>query len=166
MATSKAATGEDESRSSALTARQFCQALIAWLVALHGIRVIFPKNSEDINAMQEVIAELNKEVTRILESGSYSNDPTWIYRLADLSDSLAPSITGGMDGFEEALRNLQSSATFCPNPRYERIELDLPEAFARDYLATLPVPIREIVEKAGLAFVRARQEVSEETKSG
>ncbi|WP_184204694.1 hypothetical protein [Prosthecobacter dejongeii] len=53
---------------------------------------------------------------------------------------------------ETALRNMQLSLTAAPNPFYEEISFDIPQAFATSLFEQLAPADRNIVIQAGDAY--------------
>jgi hypothetical protein len=133
-----------------LTSAEFARGFVALLISSDRT-AIEPQNPRDREGFYRVYELVQQELTELKEANR--RDTRWYEGLVDIRNALKPSNNGAFDGIERLLRDLQLSMTSCPNPYYEEIALTVSKPYAQSVLKKFPDNARQLVEKAGQAFL-------------
>lgn len=148
-------TQPDDTTQIALDTERFMRGFVAKLLQLDE-SALQPRNLEDRLGFRRVLDVLEEEIAKLRRKGR----PSRLYvDLVRLRNNLSPSNVGAFDNFETALRDLQLSATDCPNPFYDEIVFTVSRPNAEATLAELPEEYRLLIEKAAKAFVNEKSSV-------
>lgn len=147
---------KDKMLEITLDTERFTRGFVAQLFQLDA-SALQPRKREDRLGFRRVLDVLEEEIAKLQAEGRRSR----LYvDLVRLRNELSPSNIGAFDNFETALRDLQLSATDCPNPFYEEIIFTVSRPNAEATLAELPEEYRLLIEKAAKAFVNEKSSVA------
>lgn len=138
----------------ALSPSSFFKAWVSALV-VKGERAIAPDQPATREALDAVRKFLDGRALASESRGNADEEFTFL----DLRNQFLPTNTGAYDGVERALRNLQTSLVMSPNPDYEEIVLEVPQALASSLINSLSDQEREFVQHAANAYLDTKREV-------
>lgn len=131
----------------------FAEGFVAKLIT-SGTSYVQPHSFTDRKGFQKVAETIDQSVNELRID---PNQNRVLYRqLVRLRNDLQSSNAGSFDVFETALRNLQASLTASPNPYYEEISFNASPSYAQSLLDRLNQTQQELVNKAVIAFLKAR----------
>ena len=149
MSTELALSGTSESDRK-IDTRLFARAFVAGL-AQRNYQEVRPNDSRDRRGFYDVVSVLDRWIDDLEER---QFDRSAIRQLVRISNDLRPSNSGGFEGFESALRALQTTLSGSPNPSYDEIEFTVTRGRAELVMEELSDWQRQLVEEAINAYLR------------